>query len=107
MAEAFGELEKGKLGLAAEKGWEAAAHILKAVAQERGWAHNYRNDLDHVMNNIYYEIRDMEFEFLYDSAVALDFEFHEEAFSVESMEHCLRRVEKFIDQAEGLLRGTN
>ena len=107
MAEAFEELEKGDLGLAAEKGWEAAAHIIKAIAQERGWAHGDRTDLDHAMNNIYYETRDMEFEFLYDSAVFLDFNPCEHYYSVESMERRLKRVEQFVNRAEDLLREMN
>ena len=39
LAQAFEELEKGDLSQASEKGWGAAAQMLKAIAQEGGWDH--------------------------------------------------------------------
>ena len=38
--QADAELAAGDLLQASEKGWGAAAHAIKAVAQERGWRHD-------------------------------------------------------------------
>ncbi|MXX64822.1 MAG: hypothetical protein F4Z36_07115, partial [Acidimicrobiia bacterium] len=39
--QAFEDLAAGDLPQASKKGWEAADHMLKAVAQQRGW--EYQN----------------------------------------------------------------
>ena len=39
------ELAKGDARQAAEKIWIAAANVLKAVAQQRGWNHRYHNHI--------------------------------------------------------------
>ena len=41
LAKAFRELEDGDLTQASEKGWGAAAQMVKAVADERGMDHHY------------------------------------------------------------------
>ena len=38
--QAEAELQDGDRLQASEKGWGAAAHALKAVAEQRGWRHN-------------------------------------------------------------------
>ena len=43
LGKAFRELEEGDLLQASEKGWGAAAQMVKAVAQERGWEHRSHN----------------------------------------------------------------
>ena len=55
LAQAYEELEKGDLAQASEKAWGAAAQMLKAIAQERGWHHHSHRDL-------YYNIELLERE---------------------------------------------
>ena len=107
MVEAFKELEKGDFGLAAEKGWAASAHIIKAIAQERGWAHDDPPDLHTVMDRIYLETEDSELDDLFCSAVFLGFSYYEGGVSAEYMEDTLRDVEQFVNRAERLLRSTS
>ena len=40
LAQARRELANGDLAQASEKGWGAAAQILKAIVNQRGWEHN-------------------------------------------------------------------
>ena len=40
LAQAVGEWESGDLRQASEKGWGAAAQMVKALAEQRGWQHN-------------------------------------------------------------------
>ena len=39
MVQAFRELSNGDLPQASEKGWGAAAQMVKAIGSERGWEH--------------------------------------------------------------------
>ena len=41
MEQANEELARDDLRQASEKGWGAASQIVKAVAEERGWEHNW------------------------------------------------------------------
>ncbi len=45
LAKARSSLADGDLLQAAEKGWGAAAHSVKAAAEERGWRHSSHRDL--------------------------------------------------------------
>ena len=46
LAQAHAELEAGDLRQASEKGWGAAAQMVKAAAADRGWSHRSHRDLD-------------------------------------------------------------
>ena len=43
-------LANGRLHLASEKGWGAAAHMVKAVAEAQGWVYQKHQDFSRVMN---------------------------------------------------------
>lgn len=107
LAQAHEELAKGDLGQASEKGWGAAAQMLKAIADERGWAHDDPPDLHTVMDRLYLETDDSELFDLFCAAVFLGFSYCEGAVSAEYIEHTLRDVEQFVSRAEGLLERTN
>lgn len=107
LAQAYEELARGDLAQASEKGWGAAAQMLKAIADERGWPHEDHPDLHGVMDMIYRETEDSELVDLFCSAVFLDFSYCEGAFSAEYIKATLRDVEEFVNRTEGLLRKTN
>ena len=107
LAQAREELAKGDLAQASEKGWGAAAQMLQAIADERGWPHDDPPELHTVMDRIFRETEDSELMDLFCSAVFLGFSYCEGAVSADSVGHRLERVEQFIDRAEGLLRGSN
>ena len=104
LAQAYEELAKGDLGQASEKGWGAAAQMLKAIADERGWAHDDPPDLHTVMDKIYLETADSELFDLFCAAVFLGFSYCEGAVSAEPTKHRLELVGQFINRAEGFLR---
>ncbi len=107
LAQAYEELEEGDLAQASEKGWGAAAQMLKAIADERGWTHDDPPELHSVMDRIYCETEDEELINLFCSAVFLGFGYCEGAFSAEYIKATLRDVEEFAQRSEGLLRRTN
>ena len=105
LAKAVEELAKGDLARASEKGWGAAAQMLKAIADERGWEHNDPPDLHSVIDRIYCETEDSELMDLFCSAVFLEFSYIEGAVSADSIEHRLQRVKRFVKRADGHLHG--
>ena len=46
-------LNQGDLHQASEKGWGAAAHMVKAVAIARGWEYERHSDFSQVLNSAY------------------------------------------------------
>ena len=103
LAQAFEELNKGDLPQASEKGWGAAAQIVKAVAQERGWHHYSHASLRRVIDRLYSETGDEEFRRQFHFANVLHGNFYENRYSSAVIEDRLRRFEQFIVRAEGLL----
>ena len=60
LGQAQEELSKGDLQQASEKGWGAAAHMVKAIAQRRGWYDRGHRSLQQVINELHDETNDSE-----------------------------------------------
>ena len=105
LEQAFVELEAGDLHQASEKGWGAAAQILKAVAAERGWEHSTHRLLFVVVDRLVNERRNEPLRYGFNAANALHTNFYEGAMSRPSVEENLRDVQVFVDAAEALLVG--
>ena len=103
LTQAFEELEKGDLPQASEKGWGAAAQILKAIAQERGWDHFTHRDLYRVVGELVEETGDAQFAVLFNSAGFLHTNFYENGYTPRAVEASLHRAVRFVDKAEKLL----
>ena len=56
LAQARAELSDEDLPQASEKGWGAAAQILKAVAEQRGWEHGRHRHLSRVASRLRAEL---------------------------------------------------
>ena len=83
MDQAEWEFERGDLLQASEKMWGAAAQFLKALAVQRGWAHESHQHLKQVAEGLAEETGNYEIEDLFDVAEGLHANFYE-AFSRES-----------------------
>ena len=70
-------LAEGDLLQASEKGWGAAAQMVKAVAETRGWRHSTHGDLYHVVGLVADELSDPRVQTLFRSASALHQNFYE------------------------------
>ena len=104
LGQAYEEFAKGDLAQASEKAWGAAAQMLKAIAQERGWSHHSNRD-------IYYNIELLERETggpdivdLFGACNYLHLNFYEDTYSVRFIERQIKQVERFVDRVEGLLK---
>ena len=85
ISQAFEELEKGDLPQASEKGWGAAAQLLKAIAHERGWNHFTHRDLFLVVDQLVEETEDSEIAVLFNSAGFLHMNFYENVYSARAV----------------------
>lgn len=95
-------LAQGDLLQASEKLWGAAAHMVKAVAESKGWLHNGHRELYQAVNRLAQEIGDSEIRVLFDSASALHSNFYEAWMPREMIESSLARVRIFLQRLEGL-----
>ena len=106
LAQAFEELKKGDLPQASEKGWGAAAQMVKANAQEMGWRHFSHRDIMRAVSALTDETSDEELANLFALASHLHVNFYENALSNRIIGSHLRQVERFVDKAEGILGET-
>ena len=90
---------------ASEKPWGAAAQIVKAVANQRGWEHHGHAQLFDVIDDLRAETRDREIRaLLFDVASALHSNFYEDWRSSENVAEGMDDVERFLDKLEPLIR---
>ena len=52
MAQSQDELAKGDLQQASDKGWGAAAQMMKAIAESRGWEHGQHRHLHQITSRL-------------------------------------------------------
>ncbi len=106
LAQAYEELAKDDLAQASEKGWGAAAQMVKAIAENRGWEHNSHYALHRGVDRLYRETSDPKLGSLFSGANLLHVNFYENGYSVDFVNDRLREVEEFVDMVEGLLGAT-
>ena len=105
--QADAELAAGDMLQASEKGWGAAAHAIKAVAQERGWRHDSHSRLFGIANRLasttgMYEIPD-----LFQTASETHKNFYEGNMSKEDVAGSLARIRTLLDILDNLSSETN
>ena len=96
-------LDEGDLLQASEKGWGAAARMVKAVAEERGWQHTSHGDLFVAVNRIAAELDDAQLRRLFLSLSALHQNFYEGWFSEEMVADALGDVEEFAHRLDDFI----
>ena len=98
------ELARGDVRQASEKGWGAAAQILKAVAQDRGWPHSSHGHLFTVVRKLRKETGDKEIVRLFAVANTLHSNFYENRFDKESVAHNLDDVSLLLKKLAPFVR---
>ena len=91
------QLDVGNSLQASEKGWGAAAHAVKAVAERRGWRHRSHRDLFLVARRISGTSGRPEIIDLFNAASTLHQNFYEGWLDDEYIAMNLVRVERFLD----------
>ncbi len=92
------ELARGDVRQASEKGWGAAAQIVKAVAEGRGWPHTSHRHLFTAVDTLRDETGDADVRRLFDVASALHVNFYEDWRSAESVAEALDDVARLLDK---------
>lgn len=87
---------------ASEKVWGAAAHMVKGVAESRGWRHDGHRELYQVVNRLAQERDDRTIGILFNSASALHSNFYENWMPAEMVEDGLSQVKEFLGKLEQL-----
>ena len=103
LSQAFEELDRGDLAQASEKGWGAAAQMVKAIASERGQHHYSHLSLQRIVDTLHRETGDFQLRRQFGIANSLHINFYENRHSYAVIERRLRRVRRFVDRVEGLL----
>ena len=105
MGKAYQYLAENDLRQASEKGWGAAAEIVKAVAAERGWPHDTHRLLYDAIHNLERETEDNQLFSLFQMASGLHINFYENWLHPENIRLSLRDVQQLISKLEPLLDG--
>ncbi len=90
------ELRAGDSLQASEKGWGAAAHAVKAIAESRGWEHVSHGDLFKVARNIATEMEQPRIRALFRSAGSLRTNFYEGWLDDEDVAQGLEEVSELL-----------
>lgn len=103
LIKAHEELLAGDLEQASEKGWGAAASMLKAVADYRKLPHSSHGLLIHLAYQLEEEIKDPDMAAQYAFAQELHGNFYEGKMPFTAVEMRLHSVEQLMAQLETLL----
>ena len=87
---------------ASEKGWGAAAHLVKSVAQRKNWRHDGHRELYQAVNRLAQETGDNQLRVLFGSASALHTNLYENWLPKEMVEAYLAQVGDFLRELEDL-----
>ena len=102
LGQAFSEWEQGDLRQASEKGWGAAAQMVKAVSERRGWRHRAHPLLTTNIDRLAGETSDNEMRVLFNAANQLHTNFYEDRLGSEWVEFNLQQVSLLLDKLEPL-----
>ena len=105
LAQARGELTQGDLRQASEKGWGAAALMMKAIAEQRGWEHERHRHLTRAASHLRALTGDGDGDVMdhFARANLLHENYYEDTFSLADVAEGLDRVELLLDKLEPLL----
>ena len=99
------ELALGDTRQASEKGWGAAAQMVKAIAERRGWEHRNHAALFVAVSRLVAETGDQDIRRLFAVANSLHVNFYENWDTAQNVAGNLDDVERFLDGVEPLLSG--
>lgn len=88
---------------ASEKGWGAAAQMVKAVAEERGWPHRSHRLLYDIVEDLVDETGAENLSRWFQAASVLHTNFYENALRPRTVRRNLREVQQLLAELEPLL----
>ena len=106
LSRARNDLAVGDLAQASENGWGAAAQILKAIAEQRGWDHDRHRHLSAVASRLRAETGDRDIYRFFAVANLLHENFYENDMVAQDVADSLDDVEALIDRLLPMLTQT-
>ena len=103
MGKAWDYLAAEDWAQASEKGWGAAAEMVKAVAEERGWPHRSHRLLYDIVEDLVDETGDENLSRWFQAASVLHTNFYENALRPRTVRRNLREVQQLLAELEPLL----
>ena len=103
LAQARAELAAGDARQASEKGWGAAAQMVKAIAEQRGWQHSGHRQLFAAVRQVRNETGNEDVRRLFNTANALHTNFYEDWKDGQTVAEDLDDVEQLLNLLEPLL----
>ena len=103
MAQSRDELARGDLQQASEKGWGAAAQMMKTIAESRGWEHGRHRHLHQIASRLRAEVGDRDIYLLFNTAGALHENFYENQMTVQDIAEALEDVEELLKKLENII----
>ena len=103
LEQAHSELRAGDLRQASEKGWGAAAQIVKAAAEARGWPHDHHRLLFEVVSRLSMDHDDRDIGRLFGAANFLHSNFYEGGLDEATVAAALEDVARLVEKMEALL----
>lgn len=102
LAKAQTYLAEDDLLQASEKGWGAAAQMIKSIAEARKWAHNGHHELWRAVNRVVEETGDRDIRTAFAAAAALHTNFYEGWLPRETVEDYLAHVSDLLSKLEAV-----
>ena len=103
MAQSRDELAKGDLQQASDKGWCATAHMMKALAESRGWEHGRHRHLHQITSRLRAEAGDRDIYHLFNTASTLHENFYESQMTAQDIAEALDDVEGLLGKLERIM----
>ena len=103
MTQSRTELAQGDLQQASEKGWGAAAQMMKAVAEARGWQHGRHRHLHQTASRLRAETGDGDIYRYFQIAGSLHENFYENQMAAQDIDQSLQDVERLLERLETIL----
>ena len=102
--QARAELDAGDLRQASEKGWGAAALMIKAVAEKRGgdWEHSRHRHFSRAASRLRSELGNHDVVRFFQVAESLHINFYEDQWDPEVISASLDDVERLLDLLDPL-----
>ena len=102
LAQAEASLAEGDLLQASEKGWGAAAELVKGLAETRGWPHHSHGLLYQDIDRLSQDNNDPEVLALFGNASALHVNYYEGWMTQAAVAVNLERVVQLLNRLENL-----
>lgn len=103
LQEAEISLSQGDYLQASEKLWGAAAHLVKAIAEKRGWRHDGHADLFRAVSRLVDETGDETIDTLFRIANQLHTNFYENWLPPEAVIRASKEVKRLIEKLRALI----